>query len=161
MTGERRSVSNIMIGLILQCIYKGHYILMPRTSSRIISIRLTHCENHHTQIPQRHMSKYALANTKGTIKNGQTRDTGNIVYTRHRTKTNKTRNTTQKTTKISNTDPSETGVNPVACEGQGCFLVFGACLQISLTTMTTNVSNGCVGHESLGILEKGRSQICG
>ena len=28
---------------------------------------------------------------QGAIKNGQSRDTGNIRYTRHRTKTNKTR----------------------------------------------------------------------
>jgi hypothetical protein len=28
--------------------------------------------------------------TEGVIKNGQSRDTGNIGYTRHRTKTNKT-----------------------------------------------------------------------
>jgi hypothetical protein len=33
---------------------------------------------------------------QGAIKNGQSRDTGNIWYTRHRTKTNKTKNTTQK-----------------------------------------------------------------
>jgi hypothetical protein len=31
------------------------------------------------------------------MKNGQSRETGNIGYTRHRTKTNKTQNTTQKT----------------------------------------------------------------
>jgi hypothetical protein len=34
----------------------------------------------------------------------ESRDTGNNEYTRHRTKTNKTKNTTQKTKKISNTD---------------------------------------------------------
>ena len=38
------------------------------------------------------------------IKNGQSRDTGNIGCTRHRTKTSKTKNTTQKTKKMSNTD---------------------------------------------------------
>jgi hypothetical protein len=37
-------------------------------------------------------------------KQKQSRDTGNIGYTRHRTKTNKTKNTTQKTKKMSNTD---------------------------------------------------------
>ena len=31
-----------------------------------------------------------LEKTKGTIKNGQPRDTGNIEHTRHKTKTNKT-----------------------------------------------------------------------
>jgi hypothetical protein len=31
-----------------------------------------------------------IENTKGAIKNGQSRDTGNIVYKGHRTKTNKT-----------------------------------------------------------------------
>ena len=34
------------------------------------------------------------------IKNGQSRDTGNIGYTRHRTKTNKTKSTTQKTKRL-------------------------------------------------------------
>jgi len=43
------------------------------------------------------------------IKNGQSRDTGNIGYTRHRTKTNKTKNTTQKTKKD---DPQKTGGEP-------------------------------------------------
>jgi hypothetical protein len=35
----------------------------------------------------------------------QSRDTGNIGHTRHRTKTNKTRTTTQNTNKMSNKDP--------------------------------------------------------
>ena len=39
----------------------------------------------------------------GVIKNGQSRETGNIGYTRHRTATNKTNNTTQKTKTMSNT----------------------------------------------------------
>ena len=33
-----------------------------------------------------------LEETEGAIKNGQARDTGNIGYTRHRTKANKTNN---------------------------------------------------------------------
>jgi hypothetical protein len=37
-------------------------------------------------------------------KQKQSRDTGNIGCTRHRTKTSKTKNTTQKTKKMSNTD---------------------------------------------------------
>jgi hypothetical protein len=45
--------------------------------------------------------------TEGAIKNRQSRETGNIEYTRHRTKTNKTNNTTQKTKKMSNTDPNK------------------------------------------------------
>ena len=44
---------------------------------------------------------------QGAIRNGQPRDTGNIGYTRHRTKTNKTKNTTQKPTKMRNTDPTK------------------------------------------------------
>ena len=40
------------------------------------------------------------------IKNGQSRETGNIWYTRHRAKTNKTKNTTQKTKTLCNTDPT-------------------------------------------------------
>ena len=44
---------------------------------------------------------------EGVIRNGQSRETGNIGYTRHRTKTNKTKNTTQKTRKMSNTDPTK------------------------------------------------------
>jgi hypothetical protein len=43
-----------------------------------------------------------LENTEVAIKNGQSRETGNIGYTRYRTKKNKTKNTTQKTKKISN-----------------------------------------------------------
>ena len=40
--------------------------------------------------------------TEGAIKNGQSRETGNIGYTRHRKRTNKTQNTTQKIKKMSN-----------------------------------------------------------
>ena len=36
-------------------------------------------------------NKKTLEKTEGTIKNGQFRDTGNIEYTRHRTRTNKTK----------------------------------------------------------------------
>jgi len=36
---------------------------------------------------------------KRTIKNGQSRETGNIEYTRYRTETNKEKKTTQKTKK--------------------------------------------------------------
>ena len=40
--------------------------------------------------------------TEGAITNGQSRDIGNIAYTRHKTKTNKT---TQKIKMMNNTDP--------------------------------------------------------
>ena len=40
--------------------------------------------------------------TYGTMKNAQSRETGNIVYTRHKTKTNKTNNTTIHKTKTKN-----------------------------------------------------------
>ena len=33
---------------------------------------------------------------EGTIKNGQSRETGNIGYTRHKTKTNQNKNKTKK-----------------------------------------------------------------
>jgi hypothetical protein len=46
-----------------------------------------------------------LEKTEGAIENRKSRETGHIGYTRHRTKTNKTKNTTQKTKMISNTDP--------------------------------------------------------
>jgi hypothetical protein len=36
-----------------------------------------------------------LENTEGAIKNGQSRETDNIGYTKHKTKTNITKNTTQ------------------------------------------------------------------
>jgi hypothetical protein len=48
-----------------------------------------------------------LEKTKGPIKNGQSRETGNIGYTRHRTNTNKTKNITQKIKKMSNADPTK------------------------------------------------------
>ena len=38
------------------------------------------------------------------IKNEQSREADNIGYTRHKTKTNKTKNTTQKPKKMSNTN---------------------------------------------------------
>jgi len=43
------------------------------------------------------------------IKNGQSRETGDTGYTRHRTKSNKIKNTTQKAKKkkMSNTDPTK------------------------------------------------------
>ena len=40
-----------------------------------------------------------LEKTEGEINNGQSRETGNTGYTRHRTMTNKTKITTQKTNK--------------------------------------------------------------
>ena len=43
-----------------------------------------------------------LEKTEWPIKNEQSRDTGNIGYTRHRTKTNKHKKTTPKTEKMSN-----------------------------------------------------------
>jgi len=80
-----------------------------------------------------------LEKTERAIKNGQPRKTGNIWYTRHRTKTNKKhntetlatfgtqdtgqrqtkpKNTTQKTKAMSNTDPTKNqGVNPGALKG--------------------------------------------
>jgi hypothetical protein len=51
--------------------------------------------------------EYTLYNTEGVIKNGQSRATGCIEYTSHRTNTNKTKVTTQKTKKMSNTDPTK------------------------------------------------------
>ena len=45
--------------------------------------------------------------TEGAIKNGQSRDTDNIGYTRHRTKTKKTQKKTQKTKNMSNMDPTK------------------------------------------------------
>ena len=47
--------------------------------------------------------KYMLEKTEGTIKNGLSRDTCNIGYTRQRSKTNNIKHTTQKTKKMSNT----------------------------------------------------------
>ena len=56
------------------------------------------------------------------IKNGQSRETGNIGYSRHKMKTNKTKNTTQKTKTMSNTDPTKNpGVNPDAREAQAVY----------------------------------------
>ena len=44
-----------------------------------------------------------LEKTDGAIKNGQSRETGNIGYTRYKTKTHKAKNTTQKTKTMSKT----------------------------------------------------------
>ena len=51
-----------------------------------------------------------LEKTEVAIKNGQSRKTGNIEYTRHKTLTNKTKNKTQKTKKMSNTEPIKTSI---------------------------------------------------
>jgi hypothetical protein len=53
-----------------------------------------------------------LEKTEGVIKNGQSRHTSNIVYTKHRMKTNEIRDTTQKSKKMSNTDLPKTGGEP-------------------------------------------------
>ena len=51
------------------------------------------------------------------MKNGQSRDTGNIRYTRHRTKTNKTK-TQHRKKKMSNNGPNpKPAVNSGAHEG--------------------------------------------
>jgi hypothetical protein len=51
-----------------------------------------------------------LKKTEGAFKNGESRDTGNIEYTRHRTKTNKAKNNTTQhnSEKLSNTDLTKT-----------------------------------------------------
>ena len=50
-------------------------------------------------------NKYTLEKAKGAIKNGQSRETGNIRHKKNETdKQNKTKSTTQKTEKISNTE---------------------------------------------------------
>ena len=53
-----------------------------------------------------------LEKTEGAIKNGQSRDIGNIGQTIHKTKTSKTKNTTQTITKMSYTDTNKTGGDP-------------------------------------------------
>ena len=59
--------------------------------------------------------------TLGTQDTGrrQSRDTGNIGYTRHRTKTNKANNTTQETKKMRNTDTTKyRGLTQVLMKGK-------------------------------------------
>jgi hypothetical protein len=54
-----------------------------------------------------------LEKTEGAVKNGQSRETGNIRYRRHRTKKIKVKTITQKIKKMSNTNPTKSrGVNP-------------------------------------------------
>ena len=48
------------------------------------------------------LSKYTLEKTESVIKNGQSRDTGKLGYTRHRKKTNKAKKYIYK--KIRNTE---------------------------------------------------------
>jgi hypothetical protein len=59
-----------------------------------------------------------LEKTKGSIKNGQSRDTANIGNTRHRSKNmGKKHNTTQKTKKDERATP-KTGVTQVISKGK-------------------------------------------
>jgi hypothetical protein len=58
----------------------------------------------------------------GAIKNGQSRKTDNIGYTRHRTKINKTKNTAQKnkTKKMRSAYPTKyLGLTQVLAKGKG------------------------------------------
>ena len=58
------------------------------------------------------------------IKNGQSRDIGNIRSIRHKTNTNNPKNTTQKTKKINNTNPiKKTGCEPRCSSAQFLFLI--------------------------------------
>ena len=55
---------------------------------------------------------------RGVIRNGQHRDTGRFGYTRNRTKTNKTKNISQKIRNMSNTDPTKNrGLNTGSRKG--------------------------------------------
>jgi len=64
------------------------------------------------------ISLQTLKKTERSIMNEHCRDTGNIGHTNHRTMTKKTINTTQKTKKMSNTDPTKNqGMNTDAREG--------------------------------------------
>ena len=58
-----------------------------------------------------------LEKTEGAIKNEQFRDICNTGHTRHRMKTNKTNNPTQKTKKVTQTQPKKLIVNSDAHEG--------------------------------------------
>jgi len=59
------------------------------------------------------INKLTVEKTKGAIKNGQSRATYNIGYSRHRRKTNRTKNTTQKSKKMNTQTSTKTGVEPV------------------------------------------------
>ena len=48
-----------------------------------------------------------LEKTEGAIKNGQSRETGNIGFTRHKTKTKKAIKTKQTTKNLSNMIPTK------------------------------------------------------
>jgi hypothetical protein len=62
--------------------------------------------------------KFLFVKNEGAIRNAKSRDTGNIGYTRHRTKSNKTKQTTQKTKKMRNTDTTKYRVlTPVLMKG--------------------------------------------
>jgi hypothetical protein len=66
-----------------------NYIVFCRKTNNRLSFEFESCE--------------LLEKTEGVMKNGQSRDIGNIGYIRHRTKTS----ITQKTNRISNTDLTE------------------------------------------------------
>ena len=58
-----------------------------------------------------HDTGQRLEKTERAIKNGQFRETGNIGYTRHKMKTNKTKNTTRYVLDTANTQPNTNNVN--------------------------------------------------
>ena len=75
------------------------------------------------------------------IKNGQSRDTGNIGYTRHWAKTNKSKNTKQKTKKMSNKDLIKNrGWTQVLANGKiSCLLRYSPCYSYSQDMVDTTV----------------------
>ena len=73
-----------------------------------------------------------LEKPEGKIKNGQSREAGNIGFSRHRPKTNKTNNITQKLKQGATTSP-ETG-GEVRCPGRASLplIRYSSCYTYSL-----------------------------
>jgi len=86
---------------------------------------------------------YTLEKTEGAIKNGQSRDTFNFEYTRHRMKTGEPKSTTRKTKTMRNTNPTKNRGEP------RCHLIFSyhikhmfwICLQGSLLIEIQDTAN--------------------
>ena len=85
MTGQE-------IGLIKHLMEVNHKVKLEVGNYRIfksLSFNLISTEKYELQYTVINRCQKAFNNTEGTIKNGQSRETGNIGQTVHKTKTNK------------------------------------------------------------------------
>jgi len=115
--------------------------IVTSTHSYTFQFKLQKCTGSNYQIV---LLKKTLEKTEGAIKYGQSRETGNIGYTRHKTKANKTKNTTQNTKIDEQHGPHQKPrVNPGAREGSAVPTSYKTrpCYSLSQDMLDTTIRN--------------------